>query len=72
MGGASAGFLDMILSSRCLIEEERKPVALLYADLAGYNSVVEKLDPVKVYQIMDRCSTILTDEASKRFQCSRI
>jgi class 3 adenylate cyclase/tetratricopeptide (TPR) repeat protein len=53
---------DKILTTRSAIEGERKLVTVLFADLANYTSMSEKLDPEEVHQIMDGCFKILLDE----------
>jgi class 3 adenylate cyclase/tetratricopeptide (TPR) repeat protein len=53
---------DKILTTRSSIEGERKLVTVLFADVANYTSISEKLDPEEVHQIMDGCFTILMDE----------
>ena len=53
---------DKILTSRSAMEGERKRVTVLFADVAGFTSMSEKLDPEKVHQIMDGCFKILMDE----------
>jgi class 3 adenylate cyclase/predicted ATPase len=44
---------DKILTIRSSIEGERKLVTVLFADVANYTSISEKLDPEEVHQIMD-------------------
>ncbi len=44
---------DKILTSRSAIQGERKHVTVLFADVAGYTTLSEKLDPEEVHQIMD-------------------
>ena len=56
---------DKILTSRSSIEGERKLVTVLFADVANYTSISEKLDPEEVHQIMDGCFKILMDEIHK-------
>jgi len=56
---------DKILISRSSIEGERKLVTVLFADVANYTSMSEKLDPEEVHQIMDGCFKILMDEIHK-------
>jgi class 3 adenylate cyclase/tetratricopeptide (TPR) repeat protein len=56
---------DKILTSRSSIEGERKLVTVLFADVANYTSMSEKLDPEEVHQIMDGCFKILMDEIHK-------
>jgi class 3 adenylate cyclase/tetratricopeptide (TPR) repeat protein len=53
---------DKILTTRGSIEGERKLVTVLFADVASYTSISEKLDPEVVHQIMDGCFKILMDE----------
>ncbi len=53
---------EKILNSRSSIEGERKLVTVLFADVANYTSISEKLDPEEVHQIMDGCFKILMDE----------
>jgi len=53
---------DKILTTRSSIEGERKLVTVLFADVANYTSIAEKLDPEEVHQIMDGCFKILMDE----------
>jgi hypothetical protein len=56
---------DKILSSRSSIEGERKLVTVLFADVANYTSITEKLDPEEIHRIMDRLFKILMDEIHK-------
>jgi class 3 adenylate cyclase/tetratricopeptide (TPR) repeat protein len=56
---------DKILTTRSSIEGERKLVTVLFADVANYTSMSEKLDPEEVHQIMDGCFRILMDEIHK-------
>jgi len=56
---------DKILTNRSAIEGERKLVTVLFADVANYTSMAEKLDPEEVHQIMDGCFKILMDEIHK-------
>ena len=53
---------DKILTTRSAMEGERKRVTVLFADVAGFTSMSEKLDPEEVHQIMDGCFKILMDE----------
>jgi class 3 adenylate cyclase len=53
---------DKILTTRSSIEGERKLVTVLFADVANYTSISEKLDPEEVHQIMDGCFKLLMDE----------
>ena len=56
---------DKILTIRSSIEGERKLVTVLFADVADYTAMAEKLDPEEVHQIMDGCFKILMDEIHK-------
>jgi class 3 adenylate cyclase/tetratricopeptide (TPR) repeat protein len=56
---------DKILTTRSSIEGERKLVTVLFADVANYTSMSEKLDPEEVHQIMDGCFRISMDEIHK-------
>ena len=56
---------EKILTTRSSIEGERKLVTVLFADVANYTSIAEKLDPEEVHQIMDGCFQILMDEIHK-------
>jgi class 3 adenylate cyclase len=53
---------EKILTTGSAIEGERKLVTVLFADVANYTSLSEKLDPEEVHQIMDGCFRILMDE----------
>jgi class 3 adenylate cyclase/tetratricopeptide (TPR) repeat protein len=56
---------DKILTSRSSIEGERKLVTVLFADVANFTVMSEKLDPEEVHQIMDGCFNILMNEIHK-------
>ena len=53
---------DKILTTRSSIEGERKVLTVLFADVASYTAMAEKLDPEEVHQIMDGCFNILLNE----------
>ncbi len=53
---------DKILTSKGDIEGERKLVTVLFADVANYTSISEKLDPEEVHRIMDGCLKLMMDE----------
>ena len=46
---------DKILTIRSSIEGERKFVTVLFADVADYTAMAEKLNPEVVHQVMDGC-----------------
>src|SRR5574341_2128816 len=52
---------DKILTSRAVLEGERKQVTVLFADVKGSMELAEQLDPEAWHQIMDRFFAILTD-----------
>ncbi len=56
---------DKILTNRSAIEGERKLVTVLFADVANFTAMSEKLDPEEVHQIMDGCFKILMEEIHK-------
>jgi class 3 adenylate cyclase len=56
---------EKILTARSVLAGERKLVTVLFADVAGYMSLSEKLDPEEVQQIMDGWLSILLDEIHK-------
>jgi len=56
---------DQILTNRSAMEGERKRVTVLFADVANYTAMAEKLDPEEIHQIMDGCFTILMNEIHK-------
>ncbi|CAB1084533.1 Adenylate cyclase (EC / Guanylate cyclase (EC [Olavius algarvensis Delta 1 endosymbiont] len=53
---------DKILTNRSYIEGEGKLVTVLFADVANYTEMSEKLDPEEVHQIMNGCFNILVNE----------
>ncbi len=56
---------DKILTTRSSMEGERKLVTVLFADVANYTSISEKLDPEDVHKLMDGCFQILMNEVHK-------
>lgn len=56
---------DKILTTRSTIEGERKLVTVLFADVANFTAMAEKLDPEIVHQIMDGCFNILMIETHR-------
>ena len=53
---------EKILTTRGSIEGERKLVTVLFADVANYTSLSEKLDLEEVHRIMDGCFRNLVEE----------
>jgi class 3 adenylate cyclase len=53
------GLTEKILSQRDRIEGERKPVTVMFCDMAGYTPLSEQLGPEEAYAIMDNVYEIL-------------
>ena len=53
------GLTEKILSQKDKIEGERKQVTVMFADMAGFTSLVEKLGSEEAYTIMDQVYEIL-------------
>ena len=56
---------EKILTTRSSVEGERKLVTVLFADVANFTAISEKLDPEEIHGIMDGCFKILMDEIHK-------
>jgi hypothetical protein len=56
---------EKILRSRSALEGERRQVTVLFADLAGFTRLAEKLDPEDVHAIVDRCFELITAEVHR-------
>jgi class 3 adenylate cyclase/tetratricopeptide (TPR) repeat protein len=48
-----------------LTAEERRTVTVLFADLSGYSSVAERLDPEEMKSVVDRCLGRLAEEVDR-------
>ena len=53
------GITEKILSQRNRIEGERKQVTVMFCDLEGFTTLVEKLGPEEAYNMMDQIYEIL-------------
>jgi class 3 adenylate cyclase/tetratricopeptide (TPR) repeat protein len=53
---------EKILSSRTALEGERKQVTVLFADVSGFTSISEQLDPEEVHRLMNRAFELMLDE----------
>jgi class 3 adenylate cyclase/tetratricopeptide (TPR) repeat protein len=53
---------EKVLKIRSSLEGERKLVSVLFADVVGFTSIAENLDPEDVHEIMDGCFEILGQE----------
>src|SRR4051812_45972826 len=47
------------------LPEERRQVAVLFADLSGYTAVAETLDPEALHGLVDRCLRRLGEEVER-------
>ena len=56
---------EKILTARSALEGERRQVTVLFADVAGFTTIAEKLDPEEVPQIMDHCFERITAEVHR-------
>jgi class 3 adenylate cyclase/tetratricopeptide (TPR) repeat protein len=56
---------DKILKSRSALEGERRQVTVLFADMAGFTSLAEKLDPEEVHRIVNACFERITAEVHR-------
>lgn len=54
--------VDKILAQKSVIEGERKQVTVFFADVAGFTTLSEKLDPEQVHRIMDGAFRIMMNE----------
>src|SRR5262249_24704344 len=54
-----------ILSTRSALEGERRQVTVLFADIAGFTTLAEQLDPEDVHRIIDRCFELITAEVHR-------
>src|SRR5215510_6196978 len=56
---------EKILTSRSALEGERKQVTVLFADIAGFTTLAEQLDPEVVHDIINRCFEGITAEVHR-------
>ncbi len=56
---------EKILKSRSALEGERRQVTVLFADLAGFTTLAEKLDPEEVHRIIERPFELITAEVHR-------
>jgi class 3 adenylate cyclase len=56
---------EKILTSRSALEGERKQVTVLFADVAGFTTLAEQLDPEVVHDIINRCFAHITAEVHR-------
>ena len=53
------GLTEKILSQRDRIEGERKQITVMFCDMEGFTTLVEKVGPEEAYSIMDQIYQIL-------------
>src|SRR5262245_6380441 len=56
---------EKILTSRSALEGERKQVTVLFADIAGFTTLAEQLDPEVVHDLINRCFEGITAEVHR-------
>ena len=56
---------EKILTSRTVLEGERKQVTVLFADVSGFTSISEQLDPEEVHQLMNRAFELMLGEVHR-------
>ena len=56
---------EKILTTRSALEGERKQVTVLFADMAGFTTLAEQLDPEVVHDIINRCFEGITAEVHR-------
>jgi class 3 adenylate cyclase len=57
--------VDKILTTRSALEGERKQVTVLFADVAGFTTLAEQLDPEVVHDMINRCFAGITAEVHR-------
>jgi class 3 adenylate cyclase len=56
---------EKILRSRSALEGERRQVTVLFADVAGFTALAEKLDPEEVHRVINGCFEVITAEVHR-------
>jgi class 3 adenylate cyclase len=56
---------EKILTSKAALEGERKQVTVLFADIAGFTTLAEPLDPEVVHDLINRCFERITTEVHR-------
>jgi class 3 adenylate cyclase/tetratricopeptide (TPR) repeat protein len=56
---------EKILASRASMEGERKQVTVLFADVAGFTSMSERLDPEDTHTLISQALTSITEEVHR-------
>src|ERR687887_839457 len=60
-----AHLAEKILTSRTALAGERKQVTVLFADVSGFTSISEQLDPEEVHQLMNRAFELMLGEVHR-------
>jgi class 3 adenylate cyclase/tetratricopeptide (TPR) repeat protein len=53
---------DKIMANRGRLEGERKQVTILFADVTGFTSMSERMDPEEVHELIAQCIDFMTEE----------
>src|SRR5207253_207311 len=56
---------EKILSGRAAMEGERKQVTVLFADVANFTAMAERLDPEECQAILRRCFDLMLQEVHR-------
>jgi class 3 adenylate cyclase/tetratricopeptide (TPR) repeat protein len=56
---------EKILRLRAALEGERRQVTVLFADVAGFTALAERLDPEEVHRMMNRCFELISAEVHR-------
>src|SRR5574341_168128 len=56
---------EKILTTRSALEGERKQVTVLFADVVGFTTLAEQLDPEVVHDMINRCFESITAEVHR-------
>ena len=56
---------EKILTLRTALASERKQVTVLFADVSGFTSISEQLDPEEVHQLMNRAFELMPGEVHR-------
>ena len=56
---------NKILTAKSALEGERRQVTVLFADMQGFTTLSEQLDPEEVHQIISHCFELITTEVHR-------
>lgn len=57
--------IEKLLAARGKIDGERRNVTILFADLEGFTTMSEKMDPERVYALLDTCLRGFAEEVHR-------